>query len=75
MRTNSNIKPNAITDLGDGTYYYNFNIEAVEKKRENSNRTYNTYYYDQVRLNYPVDKAEIQQEVDAKGFKHNVKLK
>lgn len=75
MKTNSiNNTPEVIENLGDDTYYYNFNVDHSIRRVEESNKKYDNYDYDQVRLDYPVDKEKIQVEVDKAGFDHTVKI-
>lgn len=73
-KTNGDHKPEEIENLGDGTFHYNFNIEKKQLETQGSRKKYNSWFYDQVRLDYPVVKSEIQQEFDAKGFTHTVKI-
>lgn len=72
MKTNGDFDPPQIQDLGDRTYFYNFNVE--KRTVGEGNESYDTYDYDQVRLPYPVDAEAIQAEVDAQGFDHIVIL-
>jgi len=64
-----NTPPPQIEDLGEGTYYYNFNV--VESITEEGDTKYN---YDQVRCTLPVDALAIQTAVDIEGYEHTVNL-
>ncbi len=69
----TNTAPPTIKDLGDGTYYYNFNVDHRVEYTENG--SYDNYDYDQVRLELPVDKKKIQAAVKAAGFtNHKVNI-
>lgn len=48
MKSNSNIKPATFVPVGDGTYFYNYNIVQVNKQVEDAERT--EYDYEQVRI-------------------------
>lgn len=63
-----------IEDLGDGTFYYNFNIVKTTIEDEEGGEPYDSYDYRQVRCSYPVDVQEIQKEVDKLNLNHKVKL-
>jgi hypothetical protein len=65
--------PPKIEDLGDGTFYYNFNIvESVVTPEEGED--YMNYDYEQVRCHYPLDEVEIHTNVDAEGYDHTINL-
>ena len=49
MKAQSNIKPNTIQDLGNNTYYFNYNVEFVN----------NMWMYDSILLKMPVSKDAI----------------
>jgi len=57
--------PPKIEDLGDGTYYYNFDV--VEETKENEEISYN---YQQVRCNYPIVLEEIQAALINENYNH-----
>ncbi len=62
--------PPIIEDLGEGSFYYNFNVvESLMDDEETMQ-----YDYEQVRCDYPVDKAVIQACVDMEGYTHEVDL-
>jgi len=61
--------PPKIEDLGDGTFYYNFDV--VEEEKENEETSYN---YEQVRCNLPVNLEEIQSAVIAENYNHIAEL-
>lgn len=75
IRTNrTNTEPPQIEELGDGSYYYNFNIDHTVLATDSG--SVDNYDYDQVRLELPVNKKKIQAAVKSAGFKkHTVKLK
>lgn len=58
--------PPVIENLGDNTYYYNFNIHETKIDGVLN------YHYMQVRCNYPISKEEMQQEIDRKQINHYV---
>lgn len=74
--------PVKINDLGDGTFYYNFDIvESEQTQDQNQNQEENStqqtapeiilqYNYDQVRCNYPIDLEKIQEALIAEGYDH-----
>ena len=68
--------PPVIEKLGDGTFFYNFDI--VETPIDNDNDPVTAeglqYDYEQVRCDYPVDHVKIQNLVDSEGYNHQVKL-
>lgn len=57
--------PPKIEDLGDGTFYYNFNIEESENEEGESN-----FDYQQVRCKYPVSAEKIQDCLNREGYAH-----
>lgn len=59
--------PNVIENLGDGTFYYNFDVERTEL--EDGTPSFN---YKQVRCNYPVVTGEIQEKLTKLNINHNV---
>lgn len=66
------IVPPKIEDLGDGTFYYNFDIVRSEKTEIMSNVVTIQFNYEQVRCNYPVDSQEIQAALNLEGYNHIV---
>lgn len=68
--------PPTIEKLGDGTFYYNFDV--VESQIDNDNDPATAeglqYDYEQVRCDYPVDQVKIQERVDSEGYNHQVDL-
>lgn len=68
--------PPQIEDLGDGTFYYNFNIEESLINDDNDPATDEglQYDYDQVRCQYPVNIEVIQECVEREGYKHQVDI-
>ncbi len=65
--------PEPIENLGDGTFYYNFNIVKTEETDLDGNM-YLNYEYDQVRCSYPINESKIQQKLDEEGYSHEVNL-
>lgn len=57
--------PPKIEDLGDGTFYYNFNI--VEGQTEEGEVSYD---YDQVRCSYPIEAKKIQKCLNNENYEH-----
>jgi hypothetical protein len=39
MKSNSNVRPPVFQDLGDGSWYYNYNIVEIPATEENGNET------------------------------------
>jgi len=66
-RTNS--FPPVIENLGDGTFFYNFNI--IEGLTKEGDAEYN---YQQVRCDYPVDIIDIQKHLDKENYEHQADL-
>jgi len=68
--------PPVIEQLGDGTFYYNFDIVETPIDNDNDSATDEglQYDYEQVRCDYPVDEAKIQERVDREGYNHQVDL-
>lgn len=75
MKANTTHNPptTPIENLGDGTFYYNFNV-VHSVVTDDEGAQYDNYDYEQVRCNYPVDENEIQEEVNKEGYDHNVEL-
>ncbi|SFU36493.1 hypothetical protein SAMN05216364_100626 [Porphyromonadaceae bacterium KHP3R9] len=48
MKTNSDHRPPALLDLGDGSYHFNFNIKEIEVEDESGNRM--AFEYDTVHV-------------------------
>jgi len=57
--------PPKIEDLGDGSFYYNFDV--VEETKDNEKISYN---YQQVRCNYPIILEEIQAALINENYNH-----
>ena len=68
--------PPQIEDLGDGSFYYNFNIEESPIDDDNDPATDEgiQYDYDQVRCKYPVDPVVIQECINKEGYEHQVNI-
>lgn len=50
MKSNSNIKPETILDLGDGSFHFNYNIKEVETITEDG-VIHKSFNYDTVHVN------------------------
>ena len=61
--------PPIVENLGDGTFYYNF--DKIDGVTEEGNTEYN---YQQVRCTYPVDIIEIQKCLDKENYEHQADL-
>lgn len=61
--------PHILQDLGDGTFYYNFNLIHTKLEDDVDN-----YDYMQVRCNFPVNQKAIQNKVSETGSNHIVNL-
>lgn len=61
--------PPKIEDLGDGTFFYNFDV--TEEIKENEETSYN---YEQVRCNYPIVLEEIQAALIKENYNHIAEL-
>jgi len=72
----TNTPPPIIEKLGDGTFYYNFNIVETPIDTDNDPATAEgiQYDYEQVRCDYPVEQVKIQERVDSEGYSHQVDL-
>ena len=68
--------PPVIEKLGDGTFYYNFDVveTAIDNDNDPATAEGNQYDYEQVRCDYPVDQVKIQERVDLEGYSHSVDL-
>ena len=53
MKAQSNIRPNTIQDLGNNTYYFNYNVELVN----------NMWMYDSILLKMPINRCTIISEL------------
>lgn len=70
MKSNrTQTSPPTIEDLGDGTYYYNFDV--VEGVMETGETEYN---YEQVRCNYPIVLEDIQAALLKENYNHTAIL-
>lgn len=66
--------PHPIEDLGDGTYYYNFNVVQSTIDTEEGGG-YENYDYEQVRCHFPIDEVELRSVLDANGYgEHEINL-
>lgn len=61
--------PPKIEDLGDGTFYYNFDV--AEEIMESGETSYN---YEQVRCSYPIVLEEIQAALVNENYNHTATL-
>lgn len=61
--------PPTIEKLGDGSFYYNFDV--VEGQTENGAPNYD---YEQVRCQEPVEASKIQSCLDKENYIHQVNL-
>jgi hypothetical protein len=68
--------PPVIENLGDGTYYYNFDVveTPIDDDNDPSTEEGMQYDYEQVRCEYPVSQEVIQACVDEEGYNHQVDL-
>lgn len=62
-------RPPKIENLGDGSFFYNFDVKESETESGVSEFDYN-----QVRCFLPVSVAKIQKCIDKEGYSHNVNL-
>lgn len=74
MKSNTTYHPPVIPveDLGDGSYYYNFDIIETLIVDEDSGDTHPSYDYNQIRLKFPIDIDEIQEHVNTINPSHKV---
>jgi len=63
------IFPPVIEDLGDGTYYYNFDVVTSETEDKEVR-----FDYEQVRCEFPVVIEAIEAALATEGYVHNVDL-
>lgn len=68
--------PPVIENLGDNTFYYNFNVmeRPIDDDNDPATDEGKQYDYDQVRCAYPVDEAKIQECVNKENYDHQVDL-
>lgn len=68
--------PPVIENLGDGSFYYNFNVveSPIDDDNDPATDEGSQYDYEQVRCKYPVDEAVIQECLDKEGYNHQVDL-
>lgn len=67
--------PPVIENLGDGSFYYNFNtVESAILDEEGQPTGGKEYNYHQVRCNYPVEAQKIQDCLDQENYNHQVDL-
>ena len=71
--TTHNAPITPIEDLGDGTFYYNFNV-VHEVVTDEHGSQYDNYDYDQIRCEYPVSVENIQQKIDNENYVHTVQI-
>ena len=50
MKSTSNKKPQVIEPLGNGAYYYNYNIEEKQETDPETKKETTVYYYDSVKV-------------------------
>lgn len=50
MKSSSDIRPAIIEPLGNGAYYYNYNVVERKEKDPETGEEKTVYYYDQVKL-------------------------
>ena len=76
IKTNrTHMPPPRVENLGEGTFYYNFNVVKYRPKDENGNdMPYWAWDYDQVRVQHPVTIGDIQKQINNKGHKHEVNI-
>lgn len=75
MKSNTTHHPpkSPTEDLGDGTYYYNFDIVKTMVEDEEGGE-YPSYDYFQVRCYHPIDPVKIQEKIDTLNLDHKVEL-
>lgn len=61
--------PPVIEQLGDGTFYYNFDV--IESETEEGERAFD---YQQVRCDYPVNLQKIQDCLDKENYEHQADI-
>jgi hypothetical protein len=74
MKSNrTHTPPPRVENLGENTFYYNFNVVKYRPKDEDGNdMTYWGWDYDQVKVSYPITIGDIKRELNAKGHQHEV---
>lgn len=75
MKANTTHNPptTPIENLGDGTFYYNFNV-VHSVITDDEGAQYDNYDYEQVRCKYPVIAEKIQTELDNQNYNHTVQI-
>jgi hypothetical protein len=64
MKSNSNVRPPVFQDLGDGSWYYNYNIQEVEVQMGTENGTPRpAFEYDTVHVWGRPTKALLKREI------------
>lgn len=61
--------PPIVENLGDGSFYYNFNVVTSETEEGAPQ-----YHYEQVRCKFPVVKEKIQECVNQENYDHQVDI-
>ena len=74
MKSNrTHTPPPRVENLGENTFYYNFNVVKYRPKDQDGNdMTYWGWDYEQVRVSYPITIGDIKKELNAKGHQHEV---
>lgn len=73
-RTGESNPPPQIENLGDGTFYYNFNVSKSYFRESGSSKMDVNWDYNQVRCKYPIDVEAIQEKINNQKIKHTVEL-
>lgn len=63
MKSNSDTRPDALLDLGDGSLHYNFNIEEIEETDQETEEVFTKYQYDTVTIWGPPTYAKLVKAV------------
>lgn len=50
MKSSSDIRPSTFEKVGDGSWFYNYNVTKVVETSKESEQEQAVYYYDQVRV-------------------------
>ncbi len=71
----THMPPPRVENLGEGTFFYNFDVVKYRPKDEEGNdMPYWAWDYEQVRVQYPVTIGDIQKELNSKGHPHDVNV-
>lgn len=73
-RTGEHNPPPQIEDLGDGSFYYNFNVSKTFQREEGTSKVEVNWIYNQVRCKFPLKVEEIQEKVNNQNYKHTVEI-